>query len=101
MSKANPSAERARPQTKPPFGFTSSIAQSEWESQQPEPTPPVPTGLRSIRGEVNRELFEAIPHVQVYRSYQRKCIRKARQRYPETTGTMADHEVWDLIKPNR
>lgn len=93
---SNGSAHRAHSQSSPPTGFVSSRVQAEWERQQREPA--VSATLHRVRGDVIREVIEAIPLVRAYRGYQHLCVHEARRREPELTADLTDRQVWGLLK---
>ena len=65
-----------------PCGFTSERLERLRAGQPPQPAPLVPASLQHVRGDTLRDWMERIPHVHVYRRYQRDCIRTAASARP-------------------
>ena len=55
--------------------------------------PPAP----SVRSEVLQDCLGITAIKQMWLGYQRTCVKRARERYPEESASMGDADVWDLL----
>ena len=56
-----------------------------------------PSACPSVRSEVLQDCLGITAIKQMWLGYQRTCVKRARERYPEESASMGDADVWDLL----